>query len=740
MGVCATTVPACVGGMMQTCTPGPGGAETCNGLDDDCDGATDDGIAPITCGVGACTAMVPGCMGGMVPTCTPGPASAESCNGIDDDCDGMVDQGLGTLTCGMGLCTNTVPACVGGMMQTCTPLPGTAETCNGMDDDCDGTTDEGNPGGGVACGGADVGACMARTSCVGGVLVCRGTFVAPPSLGGSPTGAGSRVSPLSSIVSAQGNAAILGGGADVCVCAGATAARFSENVTMVEGTSVLGGYDCATWTRAPLRTTIIADTDFDGVAIGAAITPITAIESMTVEGLDTTVGLSTAGITITGGQPTLTDVIVAGGDTAGTSVGIECTGCGARMTRVQSNGGLAPMLGMGLHGTGALGMLSTMMGSFGGGVTSSGSSSSFGVRLESCSGAPTFTGTSTFGGGSPPGGVPVGTRTGFDATGAMCAPVVTAGAHRGCEIGGQTCIGVSCTTGSQCVVTGAVPTGIGAGGIRGTTGTVATAYGMRCLSGGCATVSGNQIFAGNTSGRSSVGMEIDGSSPIVDDNQITGPGGPGFAPSTLYYSLSLRMTSATITNNVILGGSVAQPSDVVHYDMAAIGPVFLYAIVHSNTIQYSACTGCGARVGLGLQTAGSAGGAPMGIFRNNVIEHGGVGGVTRPVVEYGLFADPLTFENNDLFDPNAAGAEYRDEGTMNLGVAAVNALGPGYGGNIAADCQLDPTWHLPATSMCIDAGTANGPPGAPPMTDFDGQRRPRSAIPPLRYDIGADEV
>ena len=70
-------------------------AETCNGLDDDGDGAIDEGIAPITCGTGACLAESPGCAGGAVPMCVPGPPSMERCNGADDDCDGRVDEGLG---------------------------------------------------------------------------------------------------------------------------------------------------------------------------------------------------------------------------------------------------------------------------------------------------------------------------------------------------------------------------------------------------------------------------------------------------------------------------------------------------------------------------------------------------------------------------------------------------------------------------------------------------------------------
>jgi hypothetical protein len=86
---------------------------------------------------------VSNCSGGVAQTCTPGSPSNETCNGLDDDCDGAVDENLGTITCGQGACQRSAPACVNGASGTCTPGTPTAETCNGVDDDCDGMTDEG---------------------------------------------------------------------------------------------------------------------------------------------------------------------------------------------------------------------------------------------------------------------------------------------------------------------------------------------------------------------------------------------------------------------------------------------------------------------------------------------------------------------------------------------------------------------------------------------------------------------
>lgn len=86
-------------GGCDACTPT---AETCDGMDNDCDGMIDEGVAN-ACG---------GC--GMV--------TREMCDGVDNDCDGAIDEGV-LNACG-----------------TCGRAP--VEICDGLDNDCDGVVDD----------------------------------------------------------------------------------------------------------------------------------------------------------------------------------------------------------------------------------------------------------------------------------------------------------------------------------------------------------------------------------------------------------------------------------------------------------------------------------------------------------------------------------------------------------------------------------------------------------------------
>ncbi len=124
----------------------PDDAGVDGGTDGGPDGGTDAGCVPgfhDDCGVGACRNTIPACVPDSDTTsCTPGIPGLETCNLVDDDCNGRVDDG--DQSCGIGACARTVPKCASGTGNVCTPgTPASMEICNGLDDDCTGVAEQG---------------------------------------------------------------------------------------------------------------------------------------------------------------------------------------------------------------------------------------------------------------------------------------------------------------------------------------------------------------------------------------------------------------------------------------------------------------------------------------------------------------------------------------------------------------------------------------------------------------------
>ena len=182
-GQCFHTQASCIGGQAFECEPFKGALpESCDGLDNDCNGDVDEGLGETTCGFGECEHTSDNCKDGAVQICNPFVgAKAESCDKLDNDCDGIVDEDLGMLTCGLGVCQKTVSSCVDGEPGSCDPLDGgVEETCgDGLDNDCDGKVD-------FDCGPAGDGVCIGKICCD---MACAGPCVscAIPDLVGSCT-------------------------------------------------------------------------------------------------------------------------------------------------------------------------------------------------------------------------------------------------------------------------------------------------------------------------------------------------------------------------------------------------------------------------------------------------------------------------------------------------------------------------------------------------------------------------
>ncbi len=125
-----------------------------DGVDQDCDGADDydqdgDGAQAVSAGGDDCDDA----------DASVHPSAAEVCDGADDDCDGAVDEGVTTSYYvdadgdGYGTPGATVDACEApaGYAAASTDCddgaasvnPGATETCDAVDEDCDGVVDEG---------------------------------------------------------------------------------------------------------------------------------------------------------------------------------------------------------------------------------------------------------------------------------------------------------------------------------------------------------------------------------------------------------------------------------------------------------------------------------------------------------------------------------------------------------------------------------------------------------------------
>ena len=183
VGACVAMVEGCVAGVVPTCVPGQPSIEVCDGLDNDCDQLTDEsfpnsGLAcdsgiPGACAAGTfqCLAGVETCVQNLMPT-------NETCDSIDNDCDGTVDNNIpgtgGNCSTGFpGVCSAGTISCQNGSIDCYSITPSSTEICDGLDNDCDGQTDENNPDGGGACTTGQLGVCSAGTQiCTNGSLVC----------------------------------------------------------------------------------------------------------------------------------------------------------------------------------------------------------------------------------------------------------------------------------------------------------------------------------------------------------------------------------------------------------------------------------------------------------------------------------------------------------------------------------------------------------------------------------------
>ncbi len=143
----------------------PGAAESCNGLDDDCDGTVDNGGNTLCADADACTTDLCGGFAACLHPLRDGdgdgfadlqcggtdcadadplvhPGAPEQCNGLDDNCDSVVDDGGAALCNDQNVCT--LDACGG--VTGCHHAPHDADADGRPDASCGGSDcDDSNP-------------------------------------------------------------------------------------------------------------------------------------------------------------------------------------------------------------------------------------------------------------------------------------------------------------------------------------------------------------------------------------------------------------------------------------------------------------------------------------------------------------------------------------------------------------------------------------------------------------------
>jgi len=164
--------------------PGTPGPELCGtGHDESCDGNVDEGFPDLgqecTVGVGHCKAngiriCDPGDLTRTRCSTVAGDPEPESCNGVDDNCDGQIDEGDpgGGASCTTGSTGECGPGhlhCIEGRLACVPDHISTPEVCDGKDNDCDGIIDNGFHIG-EACDGPD------SDFCARGHLQCANLF------------------------------------------------------------------------------------------------------------------------------------------------------------------------------------------------------------------------------------------------------------------------------------------------------------------------------------------------------------------------------------------------------------------------------------------------------------------------------------------------------------------------------------------------------------------------------------
>ncbi|MBL9038505.1 MAG: hypothetical protein JNG84_08345 [Archangium sp.] len=717
VGVCRAGVATCSSGVFGPCIGAvvPSG-EACNGLDDDCDGEADEALSTSRCGLGACAATPAVCIDGHLTACTPGAPLSEddtTCDGVDDNCNGAIDEGCACVKVtqsgsdSQALSDNNASAfgTIAAAIAYASGAPGrphnvclaNGATCNSQPASFQGVVVMAN--GISVLGGYEA---ASYTRCNGAVtFVKTGTpeGVVFPAEVTSPT-----VIDGLQIERASGSTA-----AGITI-RGATGAIVSNvRISNTPGATTSYGVNVLDGGRALITKSFITAGAGTSEAIGVRVVggQVTLLDNCsTLNDGRCAQGCCPSCLGIRG---------KAGPSSVGESYAVLLDDAAGSFLGSSAVCGNAGSVGAAVRVRGASDGV-TLRGNI---IDGSGAHrDSHGVWAEACGGASPWLvdNTSISAQGNDAGARVNGVR----AVGA-CHPVIDAnlkisGSSEGAvaQATGVWCGPDDAGVSSQCLVVNNVSI------VGSSQGFPPSSTGLHCGPGSCTRVERNTITG--RGGVDVVGLSLEQTGALVDANDISG----GCA-SHHVTGIATRDAYARIQNNRVTAyrscpvSGTAPTAQRFTALTVTTGSGANELDVHSNTFD-GASQSSNACTAVAVALEAGARGQARGVFRNNIVRAGQCG-VRVPIAETSSAADPRVFENNDLDPSGQPTALYLDEGDAGLqtldevnalvGAAANQSADPGF---VAYPTDL----HLVPSSPCVGAGT----PAGAPQTDIDGHPRP----------------